>query len=259
MGAQSFNDFELISIGRLHSADMIGESLHQLREAGYSNINLDLLLGLPRQTAESWRTNLGKAAHAGIPHISVYMLEMDDPCLLQSLIADGQLQVPADDLVADLYLETIHYLNACGFHQYEISNFARPGYSCRHNLKYWLRDPVIGFGLGSHSYDGQFRYANSATLGEYLQALGAGDLPVKWRRAVKEEEALEESLFLGLRLNKGVNWKQLHSLDTCSRLPKYEHYLKKLSHDGLIEWKGSVVRLTPAGMLLSNEIFQIFV
>ena len=259
LGAQSFTNAELISVGRLHSAEMIWESLGQLGKAGYSNINLDLLLGLPRQTAQSWNENLGKAIRSGVPHISVYMLEMDEPCELKSAIAEGRTKIPADDLVADIYLEAVAYLLARGFEQYEISNFARSGYCCRHNLKYWLRKPVLGFGLGSHSFDGQSRYANTAIMEEYLHDLESGHLPVKWRQAVSQDQALEESLFLGLRLNEGVNWRQLQGLDKGGRMAKYEQSLRRLSRCGLIEWKDAVVRLTPSGMLLSNEIFQLFV
>ncbi len=259
MGAQSFADLELTAIGRLHNAKMIKESLGQLQDAGFININLDLLLGLPYQTAESWRMSLENTADLGVPHVSVYMLELDESCPLQSFINDGRLRTPEEDLIADLYLETIQYLSSRGLHQYEISNFARPAYSCLHNLRYWTRDPVIGFGLGSHSFDGRVRYANYSTLDEYFQAIAKGDLPVEWRQSIEDDQALEEELFLGLRLNRGVNWRKLQKLDAGDRLVKLEKSLCELSHRGLIDWTNSVVRLTPSGMLLSNEIFQLFV
>jgi oxygen-independent coproporphyrinogen-3 oxidase len=147
MGAQSFEERELNAIGRLHTPAMIPISLECLRKYGFENINLDMMLGLPFQTAESWRRNLEMMDRLSVPHISVYMLDLDEQCPLKSQIDQGILRIPEDDLISDLYLETIEFLSARGYLQYEISNFARPGYACRHNLKYWRREPVLGIGL----------------------------------------------------------------------------------------------------------------
>ena len=259
IGAQSFVDSELSSIGRTHTADMILESVSQLRENGFDNINLDLMLGLPQQSAVSWRTNLEVLARIGAPHVSVYMLDLDDACPLSALVAQGSVQIPEEDLVSDLYLETIDFLNCCGYGQYEISNFALPGYACRHNLKYWMREPVLGFGLGSHSFDRASRYANCSAINDYFGATESGVSPVTWRTAIAPAQALEETLFLGLRLTEGVDWSRLRSNYNGTDLVKYEGCLQELSAGGLVEWKGSIVRLTAQGMLLSNEIFQLFV
>ncbi len=259
LGAQSFQDRELASIGRLHGSETIVKSLHLLRKAGYANINLDLLLGVPGQTVSSWEETLNTTIRTRVSHISVYILELDKPCRLKSLIAEGRAAVPEDDLISDLYLKTIEYLGANGMHQYEISNFAQPGAYCRHNLKYWQRDPVIGFGLGSHSYDGQSRYANTSNLDQYLLAVESGNLPVEWRQYLSKELALEETLYLGLRLNRGVDWNRLQQQHANNRLAKYELALRGLVEEGLVDWNNSVVRLTPKGMLLSNEVFQLFV
>ncbi|MGD0100096.1 MAG: radical SAM family heme chaperone HemW, partial [Acidobacteriota bacterium] len=142
LGAQSFNDQELSLIGRLHTADIISSSLLELRKAGFCNINLDLMLGLPGQTAETWRKNLEALERLTIHHVSVYMLDLDDQCPLYARVASGSVRMPDEDLISDLYLETIEALSRSGFSQYEISNFAKPGYDCRHNLKYWQREPV---------------------------------------------------------------------------------------------------------------------
>ena len=139
---------------------MITDALVRLRSGGLRTINLDLMLGLPGQTRTSWRGSLEKAVHLEIPHISIYMLDLDDPCPMRALIDTGSVQLPDEDLVSDLYLESIDFLSQHGYAQYEISNFARPGYVCRHNLKYWQREPVYGVGLASHSFDGHSRYSN---------------------------------------------------------------------------------------------------
>jgi oxygen-independent coproporphyrinogen III oxidase len=259
VGGQSFCDRELASIGRIHSPEMIEESLSQLRASGFVNINLDLMLGLPLQTAESWKRNLEKAICLGIPHISVYMLDLDDPCPLKEKVADGSVSIPGEDFVSDLYMETIDFLAANGRRHYEISNFARPEFFCSHNLKYWKRKPVFGFGLASHSFDGQIRYANHRHMPDYLQAIESCRSPIEWRESIGESEAFGETLFLGLRLTEGVDWDRLTVGQNSVRAKDYERSLKKLVSDGLIEWKGSIVRLTPRGMLLSNEVFQLFV
>jgi oxygen-independent coproporphyrinogen III oxidase len=259
MGAQSFEDRELKAIGRLHISETILESLGRLRESGFTNINLDLMLGLPLQTAESWRRNLKILDRLAIPHISIYMLDLDEACPLKSLVDCGSIAIPEEDLISDLYLETLDFLSSCGYIQYEISNFARPGFACRHNLKYWMREPVLGFGLGSHSFDGHSRSANYSQLGDYLQAMESGTNPRDWSRDITDRQALEETLFLGLRLAEGVDWNRLRNTNSGDQLEGYEKSLKELGDRGLIQWKDSRIRLTASGMLLSNEIFQIFV
>jgi oxygen-independent coproporphyrinogen-3 oxidase len=259
LGAQSFVDNELTSIGRIHSSGMILQSVDQLRENGFENLNLDLLLGIPGQTRESWRYSLQKTAALSVPHISVYMLDLDEPCKLADQVADGLVQLPEEDLVSELYLETIRFLSVCGYEHYEISNFAKPGYSCRHNLKYWKREPVCGLGLGSHSFERHSRYANREDLDGYFRSIEDGQSPVCRRHPISESQALEETLFLGLRLTGGVDWRQLQTIYGVDKLAGYEVSLREFSVKGWVEWKGSAVRLTPAGILFSNEIFQLFV
>jgi oxygen-independent coproporphyrinogen III oxidase len=259
VGAQSFADQELLSIGRLHTSGMISEAFELLHKDGFRNINMDLLLGLPGQTAESWRRNLCETVHLSAPHVSVYMLDLDEPCPLQSQVADGSAALPGEDLVSDLYLETIQFLSSFGYRQYEISNFAKPGYDCRHNLKYWKREAFQGFGLGSHSFDRHSRYANLSQIEDYISAMETGASPVSWRELVTDKQALQETLFLGLRLNEGVSWNQLQNPNTGDDLTIYGDSLKDFCDRGLMERTDSIIRLTKSGMLLSNEIFQKFV
>ena len=167
--------------------------------------------------------------------------------------------LPEDDLVSDLYLETIEFLTSCGYQQYEISNFARPGYACRHNLKYWKRDPVYGFGLGSHSFDGNTRWANAFQIDDYLAAVEAGKDPRTWQEFMDADHALQETLFLGLRLAEGVDWTGLQNSYGAEKLSTYESALQDWIQQGLAQKTGDVVRLTASGMLISNEVFQQFV
>jgi oxygen-independent coproporphyrinogen III oxidase len=259
IGAQTFHDRELSRIGRLHTAEMITEALLQLRTGGFRNINLDLMLGLPGQTATSWRGNLEKVVHWETPHISVYMLDLDDACPMRASVDAGSLQLPDEDLVSDLYLETVDFLSRYGYGQYEISNFSLPGHACWHNLKYWQRDPVCGVGLASHSFNGQYRYSNCSQLDDYIDAVCTGKSPVFWREKISVEQSLSESLFLGLRLTQGVDWDRLRDRYGWDRLAIYETGMQELTQRGLVQWEGSTVRLTASGMLLSNEVFQLFI
>ncbi len=259
LGAQSFDDEELASIGRDHNAEQIEDSVRLLRAGGIGNISLDLMLGLPGQNDVRWRTNLDRVAAMMPDHISVYMLDLHEKSPLYHLVAKGRHQLPDDDLVADLYLATLERLASLGYRQYEISNFALPGCQSRHNLKYWKRRPVLGFGVGSHSFFGNERYANYSSLSEYLRAIGERGSAVEWRRPVCAPEDLEETLFLGLRLNEGLDLDRLRSEFGDERVARFDATLRELTSRGLLDWADSVVRLTTTGMLLSNEIFREFV
>ncbi len=259
MGAQSFSSLELAAVGRIHSPEMILDSLNRLKTGGFKNINLDLMLGLPYQTGESWKATLDVIPGLEIAHISVYMLDLNEGCPLQTMVREGKLIIPQDDLISDLYLETIDFLSSCGYEHYEISNFALPGYRCCHNIKYWKRKPVYGFGLGSHSFDGKMRWSNWAGMEDYLTAVESGKSPVEWRNPIDKERALQETLFLGLRMSEGVDCSLLKNLFGARRLSAYENAMQEWLRIGLIENNGRVLRLTAAGMLVSNEIFQQFV
>ncbi len=259
LGAQSFSERELAAIGRVHSAARILEALKILRAAAFQNINMDLMLGLPHQTEESWRQSLQEPVRLSVPHISVYMLDLDQECALSQLVSAGSVKLPEEDQVSDWYLYTIEFLSSCGYRQYEISNFAKPGFECRHNLKYWRREAVQGFGLGSHSFVGNSRYVNNAGIDGYLRSVEAGESPVIWQQPVTGEKALQEALFLGLRLKNGVDWSELSNTYHRNNTAQYEDFFKELLDEGFMEQEGSIFRLTPAGMLISNEIFLKFV
>jgi oxygen-independent coproporphyrinogen-3 oxidase len=258
IGAQSFDNRELASVGRLHGSSAIPATLSNLSRNGFENLSIDLMLGLPYQTRESWRKGLSRIDTLPVSHISVYMLDLDEECPLQKQVAGGLVHLPSEDVISDLYLETLEALEAMGFHQYEISNFARRGFSCRHNLKYWKRQPVLGFGLGSHSFDGRSRYANHSRMTEYLGAIAIGKSPVRWQETPTHEQAMGETLFLGLRLNEGVDWNALHETYNHDCLAMFKKCLDGPADRGWVEWHGSTVRLTSSGMLLSNEVFQLF-
>lgn len=265
LGVQSFVDQEAAAVGRLHKRETVFEEIARLREAGISSINVDLIAGLPHQTAESWEFSLSEAIAAGVPHVSVYMLEIDEDSRLgRELIAGGTRYhahfVPDEDLTADLYLAACGRLGAVGVEQYEISNFARPGFESRHNLKYWTRQPYFGFGVDAHSMlkvgSGEMESVRMATSDSLEKYVSEGRYE---RTLVAQHEALEESLFLGLRLNGGLNVQKLVDQFGAEAVAVCQRVIDDLVDCGLLEQTGPKIRLTARGRLLSNEVFERFV
>jgi len=262
-GVQSFIDEEARHTGRLHTRAIALRDVERVRQAGIGRVSLDLIAGLPGQTRESWRESLEVLCGTQVDHASIYMLEVDDDSRLGRELGSGGLkyyapQVPADDTIAEMYSEAVEYLSARGLLQYEISNFARSESESRHNLKYWRRQPYLGLGLDAHSMlrdtSGRaLRFATTDALEPFLASLG-WDEP--HRLALQEE--LEEAWFLGLRLNEGVSLSALEAEFGPDSVRQLEPVLAELAADGMIEREGDFARLTPAGRLLSNEVFAQF-
>jgi oxygen-independent coproporphyrinogen III oxidase len=265
LGVQSFVDKEAASVGRLHNRQIVFDEIARLRAAGIVNINVDLIAGLPHQTPESWEFSLEQVIASGAPHVSVYMLEVDEDSRLgRELIAGGTRYhahfVPDEDLIADLYLSACQRLETAGIAQYEISNFARREYESRHNLKYWTRQPYLGFGVDAHSMlrsvnevRQAVRFSMPDSLDEYL---GGGSPTVT---VVSQQAALEETFFLGLRLNRGVDLREIEKTCGEEAVLEFSPIVADLVDDGLLENHGSSVRLTSRGRLLSNEVFERFI
>lgn len=187
------------------------------------------------------------------------MLELDPKVPLYQSVRRGICRVPDEDSVADWNLQATDFLRGRGCSQYEISNFARPGCECRHNLKYWLCEPVLAFGVAGHSHDGVSRRANVSSPDSYMAAVGEGRSPVEWREELSVDCNIEETIFLGLRLNRGLDWGRVRQLYRTDGLTAYKALLEEAEEMGLLEWQDSVVRLTRRGMLLCNEVFQRFI
>lgn len=269
LGVQSFVDKEAASVARLHTREKTLSDIERLRKAGITNINVDLIAGLPHQTRESWEYSVEQTIATGVPHVSVYMLEVDEDSRLgRELIAGGTKYhahfVPDDDLTADFYETACERLNAAGIEQYEISNFSRAGFESRHNLKYWTRQPYLGFGVDAHSmlYESEqfrkeegiesLRFATADNYDRYFVA------PEWMASPVSREQALEESFFLGLRMNRGVDLKRLRE-EFSDEAGKFDARIAQLRAGGLLEVTETGLCLTMRGMLLSNEVFQEFI
>lgn len=263
LGVQSFIDAEAAAVGRLHTRAIIFEEIARLRAAGIGNINIDLIAGLPHQTAETWQESLQQTLATEAPHVSVYMLEVDEDSRLgREVIAGGKKYhahfVPEEEAIADFYLVACEELEAAGISQYEISNFARAGCESRHNLKYWTRQPYLGFGVDAHSMllsasqEEAVRFATADGLEKYVAAE-----PLQ-RTLVSRTAALEESFFLGLRLNRGVDLQKIAASFGRQALENLRPVILGFIADGLMTRNGESIRLTSHGRLLSNEVFQAF-
>lgn len=256
-GAQTFDNTELKRLGRRHTASDVRETIELLREADFDNVSFDLIAGLPRQTLADWERNLGEALKLKPEHLSLYLLEIHEATPLAEQIRSGRHPLPDENLAAEMYELLLEKTSARGYRQYEISNFARPDYESRHNSKYWTLDAVYGFGCSAHSFDGRnVRYANERDTRRYVERIeneGA---------AIAEEteiDAASESVFLGLRLTKGVDLIEYEKRFGVNLRGKYAEDLRRLEDFRLIEFDENSLRLTDKGFLFSNEVFAVFV
>jgi oxygen-independent coproporphyrinogen-3 oxidase len=256
LGAQSFDDRELQAAGRMHRRADIFAAAQVLRAAGFRNISMDLIAGLAHQTRESWDESIARILNIRPEHISVYMLEIDEGSRLgtESLAGGSRYSaqaIPSDDAMAVSYESACARLAGAGYEHYEISNWGLPGFRSRHNLKYWRREPYIGFGAGAHSFDGSRRWSNVHDSAKYVGCVEQGISPREQIEPVTPQEALEEELFLGLRQLEGIDLAQIES--------KYEVNLREriapLQRDGLVKLEGARLRLAPDRLTVSNEVF----
>lgn len=276
LGVQSFVDREAHASGRLHSRAVVEADLRRLRAAGITNLNVDLIAGLAGQTLASWEESLDALVDSGVPHASVYMLEVDEDSRLGREMLKGGARysaelVPADDAIARMYEQAIERLAADGLQQYEISNFARAGYESRHNLRYWQRRPYLGLGLdassalcatplrtaspaqGGNKLDCVLRSTTTDHLKEYLA--GPRTPETAWLDAERQHE---EAWFLGLRMNAGVSTAALEQEFGKDLVAPALAVAKRLADEGLMIFTNDTLRLTARGRLISNEVFQEF-
>lgn len=255
-GVQTFDDRALRLLARGHDANDARNTFRLLRDAGFDNISFDLIAGLPGQTLESWRRNLAKAIDLNPEHLSLYLLEVHEGTPLAEQIRSGRQPVPDEDIAAEMYELMIDELAAAGYEQYEISNFAKPGFASRHNTKYWTLDPVYGFGVSAHSFDGSARYANERDTAKYVSMICDAGRAEITREPI---DAAAEFAFLGLRLTSGLDLGEYRRRFDIDLLEKYAAQLERLRSVGLIEHHDGRLRLTRRGMLFSNEVFSVFV
>jgi oxygen-independent coproporphyrinogen III oxidase len=255
-GVQSFSDAELKATGRMHRRADIHRAVPILRDSGIRNISFDLIAGLPGQTRASWAASLDELATLGPEHVSIYLLEIDEGSHLGAeVLRDGAKYgagtIPSEDDMAEFYETACKFLRKAGYRHYEISNWGKVGFESRHNLKYWQREPYLGFGAGAHSFSGTQRWANAHDAAAYVSAIEGGRLPVEQLEAVTPESALEEELFLGLRQLDGIDVGRIEREYGVAVTPRFD----RLMSAGMVERNGNVVRLAESKLSVANEVF----
>jgi oxygen-independent coproporphyrinogen-3 oxidase len=264
IGAQTFQDQELRAVGRLHSAADTHELARCARGVGFANISIDLVAGLPHQTCESWQRNLEAVLRLEPQHISLYLFEIDAKSRLGREVLQGGTRyhasaVPSEEFMADAYESGREVLRREGYVQYEISNFARPGYESRHNSKYWQLAPYVGLGAGAHSFDGARRWANEGDAKLYIDRLERMRSPIVDVRKLSPQEQVEEFFFLGLRQVEGVSLVRARVRWGNDLLSRWQGSIEALAQNGLLRMAGDSLRLAETAYLVSNEVFREFV
>ena len=259
-GAQTFDERELQRLGRTHTAEETRRTLADLRAEGFDNLSFDLIAGLPEQTLETWSRNLDEALALSPEHLSLYLLEVHEATPLAEQLRRGRWREPDPDTAAEMYRLMLERTAGAGYDWYEISNFCRPGRESRHNLKYWTGVAVYGFGCAAHSFDGERRrWSNERDAARYCERIERGASAAVEVHELDEQAASAEALFLGLRLSRGVDLRAHRARFDADVRALYRDDLSRFSEAGLIALEGDVLRLTPDGALLSNEVFAAFV
>jgi oxygen-independent coproporphyrinogen III oxidase len=258
-GVQSFADEELQMIGRVHNADEARAAVKLARQAGFANISIDLIAGLPEQRMETWQNNLREAFTLATNHISVYLLELYKDAPLLHRIERGELRAIDEELTVAMYYALVDEAARHGFTHYELSNWARPGFESRHNLKYWTGAPYWAFGVSAAGYDGQSRWSNTRNIHEYLQRIEKGESPIAEREHLDEDDKQSEAIFLKLRLQGGVDLRDHQRQFGVDVQARYAAELARLGEAGLIEIKNDQLIISRAGKVLANEVFQAFI
>jgi len=258
-GAQTFDDAELARLGRSHSSKDTLRTFRSLRDAGFDNVSFDLIAGLPAQTMSGWKANVQRFLEMKPEHLSFYLLEVHSGTPLAQHIERGIQPRPDDDLAAELYAFMLEQACEAGYCHYEISNLARPGFESRHNTKYWIGAPYLGFGCSAHSYDGlSSRWSNERDVMKYVEAIERGEGAITEQHELSRDELKSEAVFLGLRLMQGIDTSRYRKDFEVDLREEHREDLERFQEAGLIEFDGELLRLTRAGALMSNEVFASF-
>ncbi|GAB2703740.1 radical SAM family heme chaperone HemW [Paenibacillus thermoaerophilus] len=257
-GVQSFDNGLLSVIGRIHNTDDVYRSIEWARAAGFDNLSIDLMFGLPNQTIEQLDRSIDAALALELPHYSVYGLKVEENTLFHTLYNRGQLPLPSEETELAMYVRLMERMREAGYVQYEVSNFAKPGYESRHNMTYWRNLPYYGLGAGAHGYVGGIRHVNVKGIADYIAAAETGRFRIE-EELVSDEEAMEDFMMVGFRMLSGVRRSDFaaqfpgRSLDEA-----FGPSLEKLLREELIEPCEDGYRLTQRGLLLGNEVFGEF-
>ncbi|HEL0632157.1 radical SAM family heme chaperone HemW [Streptococcus equi subsp. zooepidemicus] len=258
LGVQTFNDKQLKQIGRSHTEAQIYATIASLKEAGFQNISIDLIYALPGQTIQQVKENVAKALALDIPHLSLYSLILEHHTVFMNKMRRGKLQLPTEDLEAEMFEYIISEMEASGFEHYEISNFTKPGFESRHNLMYWNNDEYFGCGAGASGYLNGIRYRNRVPIQHYLKAVADGNARLS-EEVLTKEEMMEEELFLGLRKKSGVSVSRFQEKFGLSFESRYGSVVRELQAQGLLVKDKDFVRMTKKGLFLGDSVAEKFI
>lgn len=257
-GVQSFDDELLKKIGRIHDTKQVLQSIDDARKAGFSNISIDLIFGLPGQTMPILQETLDRAFALGLQHFSAYSLKVEENTLFHILYEKNQLILPPEEEEAAMYALVREEMEDHGYRQYEISNFAQPGYQSRHNKTYWKNDEYYGLGAGAHGYIKRMRHVNAGPVQQYIQLVEEKGLPRVEEFSVSKREAMEEFMIMGLRLMEGVSRREFYRRYQEDISQVFGKQLETLEKQGLLFMEEDRIRLSEKGIPLGNEVFVHF-
>lgn len=258
IGVQAFQDDLLQAIGRTHRQEDVFKTIQDAREVGFDNISVDLMFGLPNQTMDMLKESVEKVIKLDIEHVSIYSLQIEPKTIFYNRMKKGTLNRPSEDTEAAMYELIIEELQRHGFSQYEISNFSKPGYQSKHNLLYWQNEEYYGFGAGAHGYVNQKRVSNMGPIKKYINLIETQGHAVTSVTELTTKEQMEEQMFLGLRMLKGVSKTAFRKKFNCSIDEIYGTVINDLIEKELIEINGDYIHLSHKGLFLGNNVFEAF-
>ncbi len=256
IGLQACQNHLLKTLGRIHDFEEYTKNIKDARKVGFTNINTDLMFSLPSQSKKDWKESLRKMVDLNIPHISAYSLIVEEDTPFHNWVEDKKVILPNEDTEINMYHYAIRYLKEKGYKHYEISNFSKPGFECKHNLIYWENKPYIGFGAGAHSYFNKKRFNNVEEVEKYISLLKNDKLPVENKIDILVKDEISEFMFLGLRLINGISIDEFKERFNISPFEIYKEQFNKLKEQGLVVWDKHYIKLTSKGIDFSNIVFQ---
>ncbi|MBO0439300.1 radical SAM family heme chaperone HemW [Candidatus Enterococcus ikei] len=258
MGVQTFDNQLLKKIGRKHTAEDVYETMKFLEKENFSHVSIDLIYALPGQTLEGFRDTLTRAIELDLPHYSLYSLILENKTMFMNWVRQGRLQLPDQEIEAQMFEETIVAMEKGGRHQYEVSNFALKGKESQHNLIYWNNEHYYGFGAGASGYLGHTRYRNHGPIQHYLEPLRNNQLPTVETEVLTLNNQMEEQLFLGLRKKDGVSKQQFKEKFGVTLEQVYKEKIPQLVEKGLLIEDDTCIQLSEKGLFVGNDVFEEF-
>lgn len=259
LGVQSFDDAMLLRLGRAHRAEQALKAYHEARSAGFRAVSIDLMFALPYQSLDHWRSEIEMALALHPEHMSLYELTVEPGTRLDSLHKSGEVVLPDEETKLEMYETAISELTSAGYEHYEVSNFALPGFRCRHNQVYWRNEPFYGFGAGATSYLDGVRSRRLSDPREYVRAVFSDNDPLEYSEQLTGRALLGETIMLGLRMLDGVSFERLRTSTGLDPVTEFRNELASLVERGLVEIAGDRLRVTHRGLLLLNDVSEMFV